>query len=332
MCARGNFRQRRRSTLAGQMFLRFVLRMPQPSRLDGRLSGWFSERELIFIFVMMIITFGAIFFVVCRECDWDGCGLCFARAADELPKDAVQRTQAPPQKDSSGGEKATEVCPDGHELIEYSAPDDQWACDRCRSVASVGSTMFGCRLCNYDLCTRCYDGTQGGGGAESGGGWAAGRKANGAATISGEVLRLKEARNAGWLSEDEYNYELKKIFAAKVAPQGGDGISGFGQDGDSFGCPMRHLLKQFATPKDSTWSCNVCKQELPAGTVVFGCRACDWDGCSRCLDKSREDGAELKKGSKCWYRRPDKTLCPSEVLSVDYALQPPSYLVNVDGE
>lgn len=112
--------------------------------------------------VMMID--GAVTLMVsiraCRECDWDGCGLCFARAADELPTGAVERTKPLTQKDAEGADKATETCPDGHELIEYSAPDDQWACDRCRAVARVGCTMFGCRLCNYDLCSPCHDGTQ----------------------------------------------------------------------------------------------------------------------------------------------------------------------------
>lgn len=149
----------------------------------------------------------------CRECDWDGCGLCFARAADELPRTAVQRQPAVPQA------KDIEGCPEGHELIEYCTPDNQWACDKCKAVAKVGGFMYGCRTCNYDLCPCCFGAEGSGGGNGQGAGGGNGQGGHGGATIAKEVLRLKGARTAGWLTEEEYNNELKKLFASKVSPR-----------------------------------------------------------------------------------------------------------------
>eukprot|EP01083_Nonionella_stella_P105131 302232_1 len=51
-------------------------------------------------------------------------------------------------------------------------------------------------------------------------------------------------------------------------------------------CPGKHGLKQFKTQKPTYW-CDVCEYEdYPVGTIMFGCRICDFDLCRFCYDNS----------------------------------------------
>eukprot|EP01084_Bolivina_argentea_P157969 275234_1 len=47
-------------------------------------------------------------------------------------------------------------------------------------------------------------------------------------------------------------------------------------------CPGKHGLKKYKTPEDE-WGCDVCQTEMSKGTVLYGCRICDFDVCSSCL-------------------------------------------------
>eukprot|EP01048_Picozoa_sp_COSAG05_P003612 COSAG05_NODE_171_length_15032_cov_41.734561_7_plen_254_part_00 len=49
-------------------------------------------------------------------------------------------------------------CPGSHTLNQWLTPRDQFGtCDSCHASAATGTTMFGCRECNFDLCQQCYD-------------------------------------------------------------------------------------------------------------------------------------------------------------------------------
>ncbi|CAB9528463.1 expressed unknown protein [Seminavis robusta] len=55
-------------------------------------------------------------------------------------------------------------CPGNHALVESSSEEEMegMVCDKCRGVlAGNNSTWFGCRDCNFDLCSVCHQGDQG---------------------------------------------------------------------------------------------------------------------------------------------------------------------------
>jgi hypothetical protein len=49
-------------------------------------------------------------------------------------------------------------------------------------------------------------------------------------------------------------------------------------------CLNDHRLKRFHTPYPD-FACSVCTQTFHEGTLMFGCRACDYDICKSCLAK-----------------------------------------------
>eukprot|EP01084_Bolivina_argentea_P240516 404041_1 len=51
-------------------------------------------------------------------------------------------------------------------------------------------------------------------------------------------------------------------------------------------CPQKHQLRRFTTSRFG-FGCDWCKQTQPQFTTLFGCRACDYDLCVRCLEKQR---------------------------------------------
>ena len=53
------------------------------------------------------------------------------------------------------------TCPAGHTLASFQTPRPGFGCDLCKSSMSIGSPMFGCRVCDYDLCSSCYSGALG---------------------------------------------------------------------------------------------------------------------------------------------------------------------------
>ena len=53
----------------------------------------------------------------------------------------------------------------------------------------------------------------------------------------------------------------------------------------SLACPHRHSLRQFVTPHGQ-FKCNVCGLRQAPGTIMFGCRPCDFDICIQCSEKN----------------------------------------------
>merc|ERR1712233_294730 len=48
-------------------------------------------------------------------------------------------------------------------------------------------------------------------------------------------------------------------------------------------CPGRHGLARFVTQLKG-YGCDICKARFPSGTVLYGCRKCDYDACRRCYN------------------------------------------------
>ena len=47
-------------------------------------------------------------------------------------------------------------------------------------------------------------------------------------------------------------------------------------------CPEGHDLIPFESETDN-FVCSVCECEFPTGTILYGCRTCDYDLCRECL-------------------------------------------------
>merc|ERR1712217_583357 len=47
-------------------------------------------------------------------------------------------------------------CPNGHSLERFVAPHDSFVCDACDKTQAKGGILWGCRQCNFDLCTPCF--------------------------------------------------------------------------------------------------------------------------------------------------------------------------------
>lgn len=55
------------------------------------------------------------------------------------------------------------TCPGRHGLSDFPTPSQMWYCSRCYSKTGKqtghpkGSTFYGCRACDFDLCRVCYE-------------------------------------------------------------------------------------------------------------------------------------------------------------------------------
>eukprot|EP01083_Nonionella_stella_P093657 262546_1 len=48
------------------------------------------------------------------------------------------------------------LCPNDHALSQFQAPNYYFGCDGCEQTVLLGAPLYGCRPCDYDLCTTCY--------------------------------------------------------------------------------------------------------------------------------------------------------------------------------
>jgi hypothetical protein len=47
------------------------------------------------------------------------------------------------------------TCPQGHTLQQFQTRHGRYACDECEHRAPFGTTLHGCRICDFDLCPNC---------------------------------------------------------------------------------------------------------------------------------------------------------------------------------
>jgi len=55
-------------------------------------------------------------------------------------------------------------------------------------------------------------------------------------------------------------------------------------------CPEGHKLKEFETPT-MNWRCNVCRKQFHQGTILHGCRECNFDLCNGCRNGLKASSA-----------------------------------------
>jgi len=76
-----------------------------------------------------------------------------------VENDAIMEKKEEQQQEE--GEKEEEEymnCPKNHGVKRFTVQEDKdtWWCSNCRLTVSEGYVMYGCRICDFDLCESCY--------------------------------------------------------------------------------------------------------------------------------------------------------------------------------
>jgi len=104
----------------------------------------------------------------------------------------------------------------------------------------------------------------------------------------------------GLTSDDNFEESMDKIVVElkkRLAHSMGELENGFCDEDDPMVCENEfcdeddptvcengHTLKEFSTPKYG-YCCNVCDECFSRGTVMYGCRVCNFDKCANCMWK-----------------------------------------------
>lgn len=74
-----------------------------------------------------------------------------------MPSGASAASLKSSSSSSEKSEQTTEKgCPGGHNLASFKTPNGTFSCDVCgKNGLPAGTTMHGCRICNWDMCTAC---------------------------------------------------------------------------------------------------------------------------------------------------------------------------------
>lgn len=62
-------------------------------------------------------------------------------------------------------------------------------------------------------------------------------------------------------------------------------------------CPEGHKLSLFQTP-EADWYCNRCNAAFPKGTLLYGCRTCEYDLCQSCINMLQDRDAKSEEDEK----------------------------------
>lgn len=96
------------------------------------------------------------------------------------------------------------------------------------------------------------------------------------------VVELKKRLEVS-MGEMEKEITSEEADDAEDEAAEGDEEPEFGDEDDPMVCENGHKLKEFSTPADG-YSCNVCEECYSKGTVMYGCRVCDFDKCANCME------------------------------------------------
>ena len=83
-----------------------------------------------------------------------------------------------------------------------------------------------------------------------------------------------------------------------------------GHTAPSLGCPHGGI-KQFTTPNGGFY-CDVCGAAQEVGSVMFGCRKCDYDQCMRCHSEAMAWGSRVDALFDVFDLDEDRHLCKPE--------------------
>lgn len=108
------------------------------------------------------------FLVICGTTDAEEDKLlhCYRVATDSTKQSTEEQPPAAGEGDAEAA--ATEAtdpddvrdaslfnCPDAHGLFAFTTSTRTWTCSVCLGSIPAGSRAFGCRRCNYDVCSSC---------------------------------------------------------------------------------------------------------------------------------------------------------------------------------
>lgn len=62
-------------------------------------------------------------------------------------------------------------------------------------------------------------------------------------------------------------------------------------DDFAYKCANGHTLERFVTPHEN-YVCDLCRSQQRTDSIMFSCRACDWDECVNCVGGSAGDGSQ----------------------------------------
>eukprot|EP00935_MAST-01C_sp_MAST-1C-sp1_P001400 g1400.t1 len=88
------------------------------------------------------------------ECEEGGCEAEDRKQEEEEDMELRKAVQDEKEEEGEEGTPAT-TCPRGHTLVEFEADHRGFFCDGCGQSMSAGSTLHGCRRCDFDLCSTC---------------------------------------------------------------------------------------------------------------------------------------------------------------------------------
>ena len=179
--------------------------------------------------------------------------------------------------DTTGSEHEPTIvalCPKSHTL-QGAVASCAMICDACETALGHGTVTYGCRRCDYDLCTRCYK----------------------------EPLLQNCPGKHGLLQADTADFpQLRFLCDLCDTPVKGtihrckqcdfDICSKCHREPRLASCPGGHDLKGVRTPDDG-YTCDRCHKQCPAKSLLYGCRRCDYDLCWTCYVKA--DAAKTER-------------------------------------
>lgn len=83
-----------------------------------------------------------------------GAGLGVIRQIVREELDREEDSDEDGEDDDDDDEDETPTCPKGHALKDF-VTDKEYVCDLCRKSFTTGTTLYGCRKCDYDVCRKC---------------------------------------------------------------------------------------------------------------------------------------------------------------------------------
>jgi len=203
-------------------------------------------------------------------------------------------------------------CGKNHGLVRFTADDDDYGCDVCQSTIEMGTYVYGCDKCDWDMCSKCeekkqkeYDIKYG---AHTDMKCDKGhniirfetRSAHSACSICNanipHATYLLNCWKCNWNMclncEETRHQKINKeidVKNQKIA----DGIKVRGSKDDvgvhtDMKCLKNHGLIRHMVHDDNT-TCHVCKSKIAAGTFIVGCDKCNWDMCFKCEEKKQKE-------------------------------------------
>jgi len=196
-------------------------------------------------------------------------------------------------------EEQAMACPSGHLLEKFATDEDGYECNECGRCFRRGTTLHGCRRCEYDVCNSCAKKL-----VTQLSTWVLPEKKQkeeedlksramallGSEGARASVKAAAEAENARMADKEakakqDAEWENWVASQAELAAQQAKSEE-FSIEGVV--CENGHQLEKHTTEEDG-YECNDCGRCVRTGTAIYCCRQCEYDLCSNCAKKKKAD-------------------------------------------